>query len=119
MSSLVRRQKNSSFGFSGLAFVRAKTKCAYLRIGLFSMFSTVSRCKVGVCGLQTYHTDTNFKWDTTVEFTTITPILYIHFYQLAFVLLKFKYLSSNSLIQFSVDFSFKSPTIFSIVNGLK
>ena len=39
---------------------------------------TVSICKVGDCGLQTYQTVTILKRATTLEITTITPILYIH-----------------------------------------
>lgn len=34
----------------------------------------VSICKVGGCELQTYQTVTIFKWTTTLEFTTISPI---------------------------------------------
>lgn len=41
---------------------------------------TESICKVGDCGLQTYQTVEKLKRATTVEFTTITPILYIHCY---------------------------------------
>ena len=39
---------------------------------------TLSICKVGDWGLQTYHTVTILKRATTLEFTTISPILYIH-----------------------------------------
>ena len=39
---------------------------------------TFSICKVGDCGLQTYQTATIFKRATTLEFTAISPILYIH-----------------------------------------
>ena len=35
---------------------------------------------VGDCGLQTYQTVTTLKRATAFEFTTITPILYIHIY---------------------------------------
>jgi hypothetical protein len=35
-------------------------------------------CKVGDCGLQTYQTATILKRATTLKFTTISPILYIH-----------------------------------------
>jgi hypothetical protein len=38
----------------------------------------LSICKVGDCGLQTYQTVTILKRATTLEFTTISPILYIH-----------------------------------------
>ena len=41
-------------------------------------FITFSICKVGDCGIQTYQTVKNFKRATPLEFTTITPILYIH-----------------------------------------
>ena len=41
---------------------------------------TVSICKVGDCGLQTYQTAEKLKRATTVEFATISPILYIHCY---------------------------------------
>ncbi len=39
---------------------------------------TVSICKVGDCELQTYQTDTILTRATPPEFTTISPILYIH-----------------------------------------
>ena len=39
---------------------------------------TLSICKVGECGLQTYQTATQFERATNLEFTTYTPILYIH-----------------------------------------
>jgi hypothetical protein len=39
---------------------------------------TLSICKVGDCGLQTYQTATKFKRATALEFTTTSPILYIH-----------------------------------------
>jgi hypothetical protein len=39
---------------------------------------TFSICKVGDCGLQTYQTEMKLKRATTVEFTAISPILYIH-----------------------------------------
>ena len=57
----------------------------YFIVNLFSFHLplTVSICKVGDCGLQTCQTDKMFKRATTVEFTTISPILYIHCYQLA------------------------------------
>jgi len=44
----------------------------------FKCTVTFSICKVGDCGLQTYQTVTILKRATTVEFTTISPILYIH-----------------------------------------
>lgn len=50
---------------------------------------TVSICKVGGYGLETYQAVTNLKRPTTVEFTAIAPILYIHCY--AFALLFFVY----------------------------
>ena len=37
----------------------------------------VSTCKVGDCVLQTYQTGMKLERATTVEFTTISPILYI------------------------------------------
>ncbi len=40
--------------------------------------TTLSICKVGDCGLQTYQTAKKLKRATTLEFTTVTPILYIH-----------------------------------------
>jgi hypothetical protein len=42
------------------------------------LLPTFSICKVGDCVLQTYQTVTTLKRAATVEFTTITPILYIH-----------------------------------------
>lgn len=45
---------------------------------VFGGIVTVSICKVGDCGLQTYQTITKLKRDTTVKFTTILPIFYIH-----------------------------------------
>ncbi len=38
----------------------------------------VSIYKVGSCGIQTYQTVTILKQATTVELTTITPVLYMH-----------------------------------------
>jgi hypothetical protein len=35
---------------------------------------------VGDCGLQIYQTEIKLKRATTVEFTTVTPICYIHLY---------------------------------------
>ena len=46
----------------------------------FALLLTLSICKVGDCGLQTYQTVTKLKRAETVEFTTITPILYIQCY---------------------------------------
>lgn len=46
---------------------------------------TVSIWQVGDCGLQTYQTEVSLKRATTVEFTTITPICYIHCYGLLFL----------------------------------
>jgi hypothetical protein len=39
---------------------------------------TFSIWQVGDCGLQTYQTEMKLERATTVEFTTITPICYIH-----------------------------------------
>ena len=39
---------------------------------------TVSICKVVDSEIQTYQTVNILKWVTIVEFTTISPILYIH-----------------------------------------
>jgi len=39
---------------------------------------TVSICKVGDCGFQTYQTDAMLKRAKVLEFTTVSPILYIH-----------------------------------------
>src|SRR5690554_3572245 len=44
----------------------------------FACAPTFSICKVGDCGLQTYQTEMKLKRATTVEFTAISPILYIH-----------------------------------------
>ena len=44
---------------------------------LSTLQPTVSICKVGDSGLQTYQTVTILKRATAVEFTTILPILYI------------------------------------------
>ncbi|HAB54527.1 MAG TPA: hypothetical protein DCE80_20500 [Ignavibacteriales bacterium] len=44
----------------------------------FRLPLTFSICKVGDCGLQNYQTVENLKRATTVEFTTFSPILYIH-----------------------------------------
>jgi len=41
--------------------------------------------QVGDCGLQTYQTEIKFERATTVEFTTITPICYIHCCMLGFI----------------------------------
>ncbi|MBZ0200770.1 MAG: hypothetical protein K8H86_12945 [Ignavibacteriaceae bacterium] len=46
---------------------------------------TFSICKVGDCELQIYQTVTILKRATTLEFTTISPILYIHCYQPYFI----------------------------------
>jgi hypothetical protein len=35
-------------------------------------------CKVGDCGLHTYQPVTKLKRATALEFTTISPILYLH-----------------------------------------
>src|SRR5690606_28719488 len=67
-----RWKKNSSFGFLALA----KTKCAVCAVAFLYDAQLSSICKVGDCGLQTYQTETILKRATTVEFTTITPILY-------------------------------------------
>jgi len=39
--------------------------------------ATICICKVGDCGLQTYQIVTILKRATAVEFTAISPILYI------------------------------------------
>jgi hypothetical protein len=44
----------------------------------WQLLTTLSICKVGDCGLQTYQTEMNLKRATTIEFTAISPILYIH-----------------------------------------
>ena len=43
---------------------------------------TFSICKVGDCVLQTYQTVTKLKRATTLEFTIISPILYMQCYAL-------------------------------------
>ena len=65
--------------FCGLAvsfflFLTAKLPLSFF-LGLLVTFSI---CKVGDCGLHTYQTVTILKRATTLEFTTISPILYIH-----------------------------------------
>jgi hypothetical protein len=58
----------------------------YVSFGHLTAFATtVSICKVGDCGLQTYQTVTILKRAKTAEFTTITPILYIHCCMLVFI----------------------------------
>jgi hypothetical protein len=62
----------------------------YFKFYLYIIWSqlvsmTFRICKVGDCGLQNYQTVTILKRATTVEFTTISPILYIHCYGLAFL----------------------------------
>jgi hypothetical protein len=50
---------------------------------LYPLQATVSICKVGDCGLQTYQIVTILKRATALDFTTISPILYIHCCKLA------------------------------------
>ncbi|MDD4209656.1 MAG: hypothetical protein PHI52_04885 [Bacteroidales bacterium] len=52
---------------------------------VYTCIQRASICKVGDCGRQTYQTNTILKWATTVEFTTVSPILYIHCWQLGFI----------------------------------
>ena len=47
---------------------------------------TESIWQVGDCGLQTYQTEMKLKRATTLEFTTFTAIIFIHCYQLGFIL---------------------------------
>ena len=72
---------------------------------------TFSICKVGDCGLQTYQTVTILKRATTLEFTTNSPILYIHCYAVGFYLFV---IFSNSSISFS--HSLWSETYRSLLN---
>jgi len=53
--------------------------------GCFICCPTFSIWQVGDCGLQNYQTEMKLKRATTVEFTTVTPICYIHCYGLPFI----------------------------------
>jgi hypothetical protein len=64
---------------------------------------TLSICKVGDCGLQTYQTVTILKRATAVEFTTITPILYIHCCMLVFILQSQSVSSFNKFNSFLIN----------------
>ena len=76
--------------FCGLAFSifsLFKFAIIILLCRFFGMRTTLSICKVGDCGLQTYQTEMKLKRAATVEFTTTSTILYIHLcYRLAFLL---------------------------------
>lgn len=69
---------------------------------------TVSICKVGDCGLQTYQIVTILKRATTLEITTISPILYIHCYALYFI---FSNAFSTSIIDVVIDMILLSLSI--------
>ncbi len=53
-------------------------KQASMFVSVLHLAVTLSICKVGDCGLQTYQTVTILKRATTLEINTISPILYIH-----------------------------------------
>jgi hypothetical protein len=53
----------------------------------------LSICKVGDCGLHTYQTVTVLMRATTIEFTSISPILYIHCYRVLFLVFQLILLS--------------------------
>lgn len=83
---------------------------------------TLSICKVGDCGLQTYQAATILKRATTPKFTTISPILYIHCY-VAFFFFNLHFLLST--VTFSpftsitcvllIGYSFNSDSYFEII----
>lgn len=69
---------------------------------------TVIICKIGDCGLQPYQTVTILKRAKTVEFTTITPILYIYILLQAAVPRSFSVVALNYIFRLLLSIAMNS-----------